>query len=203
VGPDPLPGHVVRVLHGRLKDGSTYGTLDAVVTLAHDNFYSYLPPGSPYTAGDQDIDGAVIMQGYDGADHPTSFQEDRGHGAYAWDGSDFPGGDGIVYYPSRGAGTVPTGGNDRSASYQLVDVFGSGGLWDRRDDPQTYASRGTFAGDNGEDNAAHAPWAWDDFDDGSDLPAGSIATDPAYLVSRYFGGTGDLSLTYTDNAYQQ
>ncbi len=35
---------LLEVVH---KDGSTYGTLDAMVTLAHDNFYSYLPPGSP------------------------------------------------------------------------------------------------------------------------------------------------------------
>lgn len=91
---------------------------------------------------------------------------------------------------------VLAGGNDRSATYRLVDLFSAGSLWDRRNDPQTYAAWGTFAGDNGEDNAAHAPWAWDDLDDGSDLQPGSIATDPAYLVSRYFGNTGSFSLTY-------
>jgi hypothetical protein len=189
---------LLEVVH---KDGSTYGTLNAMVTLAHDNLYSYLPPGSPYTAGDQNIDGNVIMQDFDGASHPASFQEDRGHGCFAWDGGAFPGGDGIVYHPSQGGGSVPTGGDDRSVSYRLVDVFGGGGLWDRRNDPQTYASWGAFAGDNGEDNAAHAPWAWDDLNDGSDIQAGAIATDPAYLISRYFANTGSPSLTYTSNPY--
>ncbi|MGW5664470.1 hypothetical protein ACWEWG_31065 [Streptomyces sp. NPDC003758] len=61
---------------------------------------------------------------------------------------------------------------------------------------------GTFAGDNGEDNAAHTPWAWDDGDDGSDLQDGSTARDPAYLISQYFANTALLSLTYTRNAYR-
>jgi hypothetical protein len=184
------------------KDGSEYGSLEAVVTLAHDNFYSYLPPGSPLTEGRESIDGAVVMEDFDGAPHPASFQEDRGHGAYAWDGKEFPGGDGIVYHPSPGGGSVPAGGNDRSASYGLVDLTAGGSLWERRDSAETYASFGTFAGDNGKDNSAHAPWAWDDSNDGDDLQAGAIATDPAYLVSQYFGNTGDLALDYIRNPYR-
>lgn len=184
------------------KDGSTFGTLEAVVTLAHNHFYSYVPPGSPFTDGRESIDGTLVMQQFDGAPRPTSFQEARGHGAYAWDGGSFPGGDGIVYHPSRGPGAVPAGGNDRAASYGLVDLTAAGNLWDRRGNPETYASYGTFAGDNGKDNAAHAPWQWDDTDDGSDLQAGTIATDPAYLVSQYFGNTGELSLEYVRNPYR-
>jgi hypothetical protein len=184
------------------KDGSTYGTLQAMVTLSHSDFYSYTPPGSPFTQGRETIDGTVIMQGWDGAAHPTSFQEAKGHGCKAWNGGGFPGGDGIVYYPSLGAGEVPSSGNDRSVAYRLVDIFAIGGLWERRFDPQPYASWGTFAGDNGQSNAAHAPWAWDDVNDGSDLQPGVIATDPAYLISRYFSGLGSYSLTYTRNAYR-
>ncbi|MCM2579342.1 hypothetical protein [Streptomyces meridianus] len=183
------------------KDGSQYGSLEAVVTLAHNNFYSYVPPGSPFTDGRENIDGTLVMQSFDGAPHPTSFQEARGHGAYAWDGGSFPGGDGIVYHPSRGAGFVPSGGNDRAASYGLVDLTAAGSLWERRNNPETYASYGAFSGDNGKDNAAHAPWAWDDSDDGDDLQAGVIATDPAYLVSQYFGNTGNFSLAYLRNPY--
>ncbi|MGI5174780.1 hypothetical protein ACQEVZ_00405 [Dactylosporangium sp. CA-152071] len=61
---------------------------------------------------------------------------------------------------------------------------------------------GAFAGDDVQRNAAHAPWAWDDKTDGSDLQAGVIATDPAYLVSQYFSGLGTFSLTYVRNAYR-
>ncbi|GAA0964785.1 hypothetical protein GCM10009555_002680 [Acrocarpospora macrocephala] len=185
------------------KDGSAYGTLQAMVTLSHDNFYSYTPAGSPFTNGRENIDATLITQPWDGEQHPTSFQETKGHGCKAWNGGSFPGGDGIVYFPSRGGGEVPSGGNDRSVAYQLVDIFGPGGLWERRNDPQPYASWGTFAGDNGTDNAAHAPWAWDDFNDGSDLQPGVIATDPAYLTAMYFGNLGTFSLDYTRNTYRQ
>lgn len=184
------------------KDGSEYGALQAMVTLAHDNFYSYVPAGSPFTNGRENIDGPVLMQSFDGAAHPTSFQEAKGHGCYNWDGAGFPGGDGIVYYPSRGAGEVPSSGTDSSVAYKLVDIFGPGGLWERRNSNPPYASFGAFAGNDGQSNAAHTPWAWDDMDDGSDLQAGVIATDPAYLVSRYFGNLGTFSLTYTRNAYR-
>ncbi|MEJ8661440.1 MULTISPECIES: hypothetical protein [Streptomyces] len=184
------------------KDGSEYGTLEAVVTLAHDNFYSYTPPGSPFTDGQENIDATLVMQSFDGNEHPTSFQEARGHGAYAWDGAQFPGGDGIVYRPSRGAGAVPAGGNDRDATYGLVDLTGAGSLWERRSNAETYASWGTFRGDNGKDNAAHAPWAWDDGNDGSALQAGAIVTDPALLVSTYFDNTGELDLTYLRNPFR-
>ena len=103
-------------------------------------------------------------------------------------------------YPT-GTGEVPAGGNDRSVGYRLVDVFAPGGLWERRYDAQTYASFGTFRGDNGQDNAANAPWGWDDHNDGGDLPRGLLATDPAKLVNAYFAGKGAFSLSYTRNGY--
>lgn len=62
------------------KDGGEYGTLEAAVSLAHDNFYSHTPPGSPYTDGEENIDGSIVMRNYDGAAHPTTFQE----GARPW-----------------------------------------------------------------------------------------------------------------------
>ena len=62
---------------------------------------------------------------------------------------------------------------------------------------------GAFAADNGQDNAAHAPRAWDDTTDSSGVQAGVIATDPANLISQYFGNTAPLSLSYIRNGYQQ
>lgn len=184
------------------KDGSGFGTLEAMVTVAHDNFYSWVPAGSTYTAGRETIDGTLIMQTVGGVAHPTTRQEAKGHGVYGWNGANFPGGDGVVYLPSASAAEVPSGGNDRSVAYRLADVFAAGGLWARRADPVTFAGFGTFRGDNGKDNAANTPWGWDDHDDGGDLPRGMLATDPAYLVSVYFAGEGNFSLTYTRNAYR-
>jgi hypothetical protein len=182
------------------RDGSEFGRLEAMVTNAHGNFYSYTPPGSPYTNGRENIDGAVVMQDFGGVSRPTTRQEAKGHGCYAWNGGNFPGGDGVVYFPT-GTPEVPSGGNDRSVGYRLVDTFADGGLWAHRTDTTTFASFGTLRGDNGQDNAANTAWGWDDGDDGSDLPRGLLATDPARLVAEYFGNEGTFSLTYTRNAY--
>jgi hypothetical protein len=184
------------------KDGTTYGKLEAMVTVAHSDFYSYVPAGSTYTSGRETVDGTLIMQSVNGVAHPTTRQEAKGHGAFGWDGANFPGGDGVVYFPSATTAKVPSSGNDRNASYRLADVFASGGMWARRFDSTTYASFGTFRGDDGADNAANAPWGWDDHDDGGDLPRGMLATDPAYLVSVYFANKGSFSLTYTRNGYR-
>lgn len=183
------------------KDGSAYGKVEAMVSVAHSDFYSYVPTGSTYTNGRENIDGTLIMQSYNGLPHPTTRQEAKGHGVYAWDGaSNFPGGDGIIYYPS-GSAEVPSGGNDRSVGYRLADTFAAGGMWARRADSVTYSSYGTFRGDNGKDNAANTAWGWDDGNDGGDLQRGMLAHDPAYLVSVYFANRGNFSLTYTRNAY--
>lgn len=182
------------------RNGTEFGALEAMVTVAHSDFYSYTPPGSPYTGGRESVDGTIMMQSYGGVSRPTTSQEAKGHGCYAWNGS-FPGGDGIVYYPT-GTGEVPAGGNDRFVGYRLVNTFASGGLWEHRADPATFASFGTFRGDNGQDNAANSAWGWDDGDDGSDIPRGLLATDPAKLVSIYFANEGTFSLSYTRNSYR-
>jgi hypothetical protein len=182
------------------RDGSTFGRLEAMVTVSHGNFYSYVPPGSSYTSGRESIDGALVMRTVDGVTRPTSWQEAKGHGLRRWSGAEFAGGDGVVYFPTAGAGEVPGSGDDRSVGYRLVSVFAQDGLWARRNSSTTYASFGTFRGNNGQDNAANAPWGWDDGDDG-DLPRGLLATDPARLVSAYFDGEAPFSLTYTRNPY--
>ncbi|MFD7659976.1 hypothetical protein ACFV4N_38875, partial [Actinosynnema sp. NPDC059797] len=176
------------------KDGSTYGRLEAVVTVAHSDFYSYVAPGSTFTSGREGVDGTLRLQG----NRPTTRQEAKGHGLYAWNGAEFPGGDGVVYVPAA-TGEVPSGGNDRSVGYRLVDTFTTGGLWAQRDNTATFASWGTFRGDNGKDNAANTAWGWDDGNDGGDLQRGLLATDPAYLVSVYFANRGEFSLAYTRN----
>lgn len=181
------------------KDGSEFGRLEAMVSVAHSDFYSYIPPGGSYTNGRENIDGTLVMQTYNGVSRPTTFQEAKGHGCFRWNGSD-PG-DAVVYYPT-GTGEVPSSGNDRFVGYRLVNIFASNGLWAHRTDSLTFASFGTFRGDNGQDNAANAPWGWDDQNDGSDLQRGLLATDPAKLVAAYFGNKGSFSTTYLRNGYR-
>jgi hypothetical protein len=173
-----------------------------MVTVAHNDFRSYVPPGSPLRNGQEDVDGQIrtVNEGGNGA-RPTTFQEAKGHGMYAWDGGGFPGGDGVIYHPAP-TGGVPANGNDRSVNYRLVNIFAGGGLWARRSNAETFASFGTFRGDDGADNAAQAPWGWDDHDDGGQLLGGELATDPAKLMAIYFSNLGNFSRTYTRNGYR-
>jgi hypothetical protein len=178
------------------KDGSAFGKLEAAVTVAHSDFYSYVPAGSPYRNGQENIDGTLALVN----GHPATRQEAKGHGLYNWDGRSYPGGDGVVYHPT-GVGEVPSSGSDREVGYRLVDTFAPDGLWARRNNAETFASFGTFRGNNGKDNAANTAWGWNDGNDGA-VQWGYIASDPAFLVNTYFAGKGDFSLTYVRNAYR-
>jgi hypothetical protein len=86
-----------------------------MVTVSHLDFYSFTSLDSPLRGGGENIDGTVRMVSYGGYTRPTTFQEAKGLGVKAWDGNDFPGGDGVVYYPDKNAGEVPSHGNDRTA----------------------------------------------------------------------------------------
>jgi hypothetical protein len=191
------------------RDGSRYGVLRAAITVAHANFFAYTPPGSPWRSGRETVDGPLPMQPspHDSFLRPVTAQESHGHGLRA-----YRGGDGVVYYPSTVA-EVPGGDGGRDVRYRLIDVFEPGGLWDRRADPDLFATPGGFAGDAppprgggcGDHtfrctvDSAHAPWGWDDHDDGAG--PGELATDPAHVAAEYFTVPGAMSRTYELNPY--
>ncbi|MGK5678256.1 hypothetical protein [Actinoplanes sp. URMC 104] len=192
------------------KDGSAYGVLKAAVTVAHSDFYSYVPSGSDWTNGSETIDGTLQLKSspHDSFQHPVTAQERGGHGLKAWPQYDIVG-DGVVYYPSASVSEAPAGTNDRDVRYRLIDVFADGGLWAQRSNTSLFASLGTFAGDTTSGcgsgtygcgtNSANAPWGWDD---GNDVPArGEIATDPARLAASYYKVPGSLDRGYTYNPY--
>ncbi|TCP61764.1 hypothetical protein [Baia soyae] len=183
------------------KDGTTHGKLEGMVTVYHNDFYSYTPAGSQLTDGKENIDGPIRMVDYGGVSRPTTYQDAKGHGIYNWNGKNFPGGDGVIYYPDRQTSEAPSSGNDRSVKYTLVNTFAPGGLWDHRYDPDTFASWGTFKGDNGKDNAANTAWKWNDSNDGP-VEAGEMAMDPVHLMEVYFGNLGSYSRTYVYNGYR-
>jgi hypothetical protein len=200
------------------RDGTQYGRLEGVVTVAHTDHWSYTPAGSHFTAGAESVDGTLAIR--DGS-HPLTFQEAKGHGLYAYGGGHVEDGDGIWYYPSlpylgSESATTPatptpaSGDANPVAYYRLLDVFATGGLWSRRFDATTFASFGTFRGDTGggcgsgtascATNSANAPWGWDDGDDGP-VFAGELAYDPAHLVSDYFRTTTGFARDYDCNPY--
>jgi hypothetical protein len=205
------------------KDGSDFGTLDGIVTQAHGDFFSYTPEGSPLTAGHETIDGTLTLQTYLGVRRPLISQEAKGHGMKAWPfAGDFDGSadqDGVIYRPAMDpadAETIPADGNDRDVKYRLLNLYTS--LWVRqlleaqtpRDSAQTFATWGTFRGDESGscgsgplfdciEDAASTPWSWDDSNDGPTF-GGEVALDPAHFSDVYFNG-GSLTGTYTSNRY--
>ena len=191
------------------RDGSQYGALEAAVTVAHTDFFSYVPSGGNWSDGHESVDGTLSLASFAGNGHPVTAQQAKGHGLKARPYYDIVG-DGVVYYPSLTLAEVPSDPNDRNVSYKLVDIFEAGGLWDKRALAGLFSSFGSFAGDStggcGQGtigctaNGANAPWGWDDSNDG---PArGTLATDPAALVINYFTIPETVSTAYTFNPYR-
>jgi hypothetical protein len=191
------------------RDGSRYGSLKAAVTVAHTNFYSYVPSGSDWSARDESVDGKLELVRYEGALHPVTAQESEGHGLKARPDYDLES-EGVIYYPSLAIAEVPEHPDDRSVRYRLIDVFEPAGMFAQRKNPALFASYGTFAGDRAGGcgsgalgctrNAANAPWGWDDSDDR--VPRGALAADPAGLVKSYFTSPEAVSTSYSFNPYR-
>jgi hypothetical protein len=184
-------------------DDSDLGTLMAIVTICHNDFYSYtnqtLDNDEKFTQNGEDIDGAIHFEEWEGEQHPVTAQQSGSHCLKAWPDVKIKGGDGLRYYPVWDGATEPGGVNDRNSLYNLVDIFADGGLWARRNNTETFSPYGSFNGNN-YSCCAHAPWAWDDHND--QVALGAIATDPADLVSKYFGNLGKFHSGYIYNPYR-
>ena len=191
------------------RDGTTYGKLKAAVTVAHTDFFSYVPSGGTWTSGGESTDGTLQLAALADGSHPVTAQEAKGHGLKARPYYDING-DGVVYFPSLTTAEVPSGPDDRNVLYKLVDVLATGGLWDQRGNTSLFAGFGTFAGDSTggcgggaigcSANSANAPWGWDDGNDGP--LRGALASDPAGLVRAYFSIPEAMSTTYTFNPFR-
>ena len=198
------------VLLAVARDGSRFGALRAAITVAHSNFYSYVPAGSRWSSGLEDVDGVLSLAPFAGQLHPVTAQEAETHALKAWPYFQIRS-QGVVYYPSLTLAEVPSSPNDRDVRYLLHDMLEPGGLWARRDDPALFARYGVFAGNASAGcgtavlwcvrDAARASWAWNDHNDHS--PAGAMATDPAGLSRAYFTTRERVSTSYTYNPFRQ
>jgi hypothetical protein len=210
------------VLEIVLKDGTEFGHLIGMITVVHNDFYSYKAVGSPLQNGHEDIDGTLSTMSWNGAEHAKVSIESHGHPVWAWPfGGDFTGdpggGDGVIYRPARSpsdAARLPSNGDDRTVDYRLANLFPE--LWvqqlteARRDAEHSaaYERWGTLKGNETggcspcSSNKAHLAWAWDDKGTftGDGLPAGLLALDPAFILNDYFNGTVTQN-TYSDNWY--
>jgi len=191
------------------RDGSTFGQLQAAITVAHTDFFSFVPSGGAWTGNAETVDGALQMMNLADGAHPVTAQEAKGHGLKARPFYDIVG-DGVVYFPSLTTGEVPSNPDDRSVSYQLVDILAPGGMWDQRNNTQLFAGFGSFAGDTTGGcgsgaiscgtNSANSPWGWDDSNDGPGR--GAMASDPAGLAANYFRIPEGITTAYTFNPFR-
>lgn len=173
--------------------------LVALATVFHLQFLRVEVPGG-YPA--READGELRFEG----ERPVLAIESRGHGVEAWDGEEFPGGDGVVYRPGDTA-EVPESTDDRDVSYQLVDLADS--LWARRFEvgPQALFGKAqefggetfgyAFAGTRYGDHKANAPWGWQ----AEGLPRGTFFLDPATMVAALFEVPEDFATEYAPNPY--
>lgn len=173
------------------KNNTTYGLLEGMITVFHNDFYSYKVEGNGLTDGNEDIDGTLTLGNYNETQHVKIGQEAQGHGLKAFPFGDFTGAsgqDGIIYYPSLETAELPSSGNDANVKYKLIDITAFGELWflqifessPTSDNNKTYNSWGNMLGDKtdisnddcGENTAfcaeksANLPWKWNDTDDG-------------------------------------
>ena len=186
-----------------LKNGSTYGQAQAVITQAHTQFYQYIYPtdaGNKLTDDQADIDDTchVTENGANGGYRAHIFVQSRGHGVHAaphssifysidwWDDIGFPSGDGVIY--NYNPNNISTAITDSTANYSLVDVST---IYDRVDNEEMYYHDDDnyyddpFRGDTEGENKALPPWAWG-ADDGSEK--GWIFWEPWKTANAFFDG---------------
>ena len=211
-----------------VKDGSPFGRLQVMESLAHNNIYSYRNDRS-VKKGVHNIDGDVEL--HDNS-HPTIFIESGGHGVYgSRDGhsryslrnDSFKVGTGVTYV-YKGVAERPKHPDDRDVGYQLLPIYDHwwvraherDGKKERTFDAyyayQPYGNRprpkfkeiaGSFYGREHGKNKAKPFWGWHDNRTRKKkvLATGQWGLDPAYGVSRNLRMPSPFSLNYRFNPY--
>lgn len=211
------------------KDGSEFGKLLTMETLAHNNVYTFTNERGIYS-GAHDLDGRIDL--YEQS-HPVVFVESGGHGIYApslashsrYDVSkdDFAGGTGVTFI-YKGTAERPKHPNDRKVGYELLPILTH--WWARAGDDRNqrmfdefapyepwggrpkakYPRMGmTFYGRKESSNKAKPFWGWHDnrTQKAGVLSAGQWGLDPAYAITQNVRFPSDMkfSLDYTYNPY--
>ncbi|MDB5256152.1 MAG: hypothetical protein JWM14_847 [Chitinophagaceae bacterium] len=192
-----LEGFLTIVKKSSTNDG--YGEVQGIVTVAHSDFFSFVPEGGALQSNQESIDGALKFESVNGQLHPVTAQESKGHALKAWPIVNIIG-DGLKYYPTLNVAEVPSDNDDREVKYKLTDIFEANGFWARRFNAESFKDNGKAFLMTVGSGGAHTPWGWDDKDD---LPGvGELATDPARLANIYFKNFGSIDLNYVYNPYK-
>lgn len=209
------------------KDGTQFGKLEVMETLAHNHVYSYVNEPR-LRKGAHDVDGKIE---FFEETHPIVFIEAGGHGVlgsaarqstFSASRMDFLEGTGMTFY-YKGKAERARHGNDRNVGYQLLPI--STHWWERAKaergnemfdayfDYEPYGGRpggvnryaGAFLGRKFGANKAKPFWGWHDerTRKGKILSEGQWALDPAYAVTRNLTWPRELpvALDYTFNPY--
>jgi hypothetical protein len=211
------------------KDGSPFGRLQVMETLAHDNIYDFCA-NPRIRRGVHDIDGEVKFLD---ESHPIIFIESGGHGVYGSTSgrarvknqTEFTAGTGVTYR-YKGVAERPKHANDRNVGYALLPIYTQ--WWERSmegraeantmfDDFFTYQPfgdrpgaripriGGAFLGHKEAANKAKPFWGWHDVltQKKKVLATGQWGLDPAYGVSinLRFPASDPFSLDYVFNPY--
>jgi hypothetical protein len=184
------------------KDGTPFGKLLAVETLAHDAIYLY-PVDSSVQPNALKAAGRIRFE----ESHPIIYIETYGHGIYGTRRILVPG---KVTYRVGDVAEVPEGIKDDNASYRLVPIYET--LWTHRDEigpgrafDQLFDYRGHVlpAAIDGEDygqDRANTPWGYNQ-ETGDTLSRGDWFLDPAKALTYHARFEGEFSQKYVYNPY--
>lgn len=194
------------------KDGTPFGRLKALETLAHDSIYLYTFDRS-VRSGFLTVTGPGVLE--DG--HPVVYVEAFGHGIYGNKGASssihyLPRlfGGGTVTYRVGEQADVPENLKDGNVSYMLVPIYTT--LWARRDsigDGQTFNKPfeywghvlpASIDGDTFGKDKANTPWGYNQAT-GAVLNRGDWFLDPARAVAFHASFEGKFSLEYLYNPF--
>lgn len=185
-----------------LKDGSEFGRLQALETLAHSHLYLYIADPA-VKAGHLPVKGPVLLEG----ESPVLYVETYGHGIYGAP-IEFKGGE-VIYRPGEEA-EVPKGIHDPSVGYKLIPIYeelwsrrgqvGEGSLFDRPFDYRGRSLPQAFDGDDYGHDRANPPWGYNQ-GIGDELSRGDWFLDPARALAYHASFPAPFSRVYVFNPY--
>lgn len=211
------------------KDGSEFGKLLTMETLAHNNVYSFTNERG-ISGGLHNVDGRIELVENT---HPVVFVESGGHGIYGTtlnghsrynvSKDDFNGGTGVTFI-YKGVAERPKHANDRKVGYELLpilthwwaratndqnqrmfDEFGPYEPFGGRPKAKVAIMGKTFLGRKESSNKAKPFWGWHDNKTlkAKVLNAGQWGLDPAYAITQglRFPSNMQVSLDYIYNPY--
>lgn len=184
-----------------LKDGSPFGKLQAMETLAHSQIYLYVADQN-VRSGFLNVRGPVILE----EGRPVVYVETYGHGIYGHK-AELKGGT-IVYRPRERA-QVPQG-TSGEVTYALISIYET--LWQKRYEigpgklfDQPFAYQGVilgaaFDGDDWGEDKANSPWGYSQAL-GTELSRGDWFLDPAKALAYHARFPAPYSRVYLFNPY--